>query len=405
MVDNAELMADDVEQLRELRTLVVREDYAASVVTADRNAQMAVDNVRALQAIGITGLAVDKRFGDAGPPPALLVEVMEVLGATDASTAVALNMHYGGARTLARIAPFPRRDEALAAIRANDATICGAFSNPSQELDSRRARLSCRLEGDEFVLNGRAGFGSMSDAAAYAMLGGVVEDSDPEDPLIMMTVGRFGEPGLVKHSNWSAMGMRGTGSNDIECQDFRVARGDCLVVPRSSLRQSRQSDVAVVAFGIAGIWLGLAQAAFDFTVDHVQRRFGYMAEGTFNPSIAGFRADEAWAQVALGNMDHWLGTGRGLLQSTVTRLGAEEDVPAQDLVRTLYHLRRMSEEVSMGAMKVCGAHGFVTSQPLERIFRDSVGGIVMAWKTDQLQHTLGVGALGRPITFTGPAGT
>lgn len=404
MIDTTDLTHESDALLR-LAAVVESVDYAARVVQADREGRMAVENVRELQDAGITGLPVAPQFGSEGPTVALQVNVMELLGRHDASTAVALNMHYVGARTLSRLPSFPRRDEALAAITANEATICGAFSNPSTELDSRRARLSCRLVDGEYVLNGRAGFGSMSDAASYAMLGGMVEDSDPLDPLIMMTVGRFGEPGLVKHANWSAMGMRGTGSNDIECVDFRVPETDCLVVPVSSIRQSRQTDVAVVAFGVTGIWLGLAHAAFEFTLDHVQRRYGYMAEGTPNPSSARYRADEAWAQVALGNMDHWLGTGRDLLKMTVARMDAGEDVPARDLVRTLFHLRRMAEEVSMGAMKICGAHGFVTAQPLERIFRDLIGGVVMAWKTDQLQHTLGVGALGRPIQFTGPAGS
>lgn len=393
------------DSLRRLKAVIETAEYAARVARADREGRMAVENVHDLQAAGITGLPVAPDFGASGPTVALQVGVMELLGRYDASTAVALNMHYVGARTLSRLPSFPRRDEALAAITANEATICGAFSNPAAELDSRRARLSCRLEDGQYVLNGRAGFGSMSDAASYAMLGGMVEGSDPEDPLIMMTVGRFGEAGLIRHANWSAMGMRGTGSNDIECVDFRVPESDCLVVPVSSIRQSRQTDVAVVAFGITGIWLGLAQAAFEFTLDHVQHRYGYMAEGTPNPSSARYRADEAWAQVAIGNMDHWLGTGRDLLGSTVARMDAGEDVPTRDLVRTLFHLRKMAEEVSMGAMKVCGAHGFVTAQPLERIFRDLIGGIVMAWKTDQLQQTLGIGALGRAIQFTGPAGS
>ena len=75
------------------------------------------------------------------------------------------------------------------------------------------------------------------------------------------------------------------------------------------------------------------------------------------------------------------------------------------MARTVYHLRRMSEEVSQGAMKVCGAHAYVRQKPLERIFRDMVGGNVMAWKTDELQLSLGLAALGQPITFVGPAGT
>ena len=74
------------------------------------------------------------------------------------------------------------------------------------------------------------------------------------------------------------------------------------------------------------------------------------------------------------------------------------------MIRTIYHLRRMSEEVSAGAMRVCGAHAYVKGKPLERIFRDMVGGNVMAWKTDQLRLSLGQGALGLPVSLGGPVG-
>lgn len=391
--------------LDELGELVTSAGFSQNAALADRDGRMAQENVAGLRRLGITALPVDSAFGEQGASVALLVDVMELLARYDAPTAVAMNMHWSGVRALARMPSFPRRDEALDAVAAGVGALCGAFSNPSGEIDSRKARLSCRIEGDDVVLNGKAGFGSMSDAASHVVLGGLVENSDAADPLLVMTVGRIGEVGLIKHDNWSAMGMRGTGSNDIECRDLRIPLSDCLVHPRSQMRQSRATESAVVAFGIAAIWVGLSQAALDFTVEHVQGRYGYMAQGTFNDSAEQYRADQAWAQVGIGNMDHWLGTGRDLLRAVVHRLDAGEDVPVRDLVRTLFHLRRMSEEVAMGAMKVCGAHGYVTAQRLERIFRDMLGGVVMAWKTDQLQQTLGVGALGRPIAFTGPAGS
>jgi alkylation response protein AidB-like acyl-CoA dehydrogenase len=397
--------AASITVLENLVAVVTSPEFADNVVAADRDGHMALDNVAALRRIGITALPADPAFGEGGAPVSLLVDVMEVLGRFDASTAVAMNMHWSGVRALSRMPTFARRDEALAAVLAGTGALCGAFSNPSGEIDSRKARLSCRIEGDDLVLNGRAGFGSMSDAATHAVLGGLVENSDPDDPLLAMTVGRIGETGLIKHDNWSAMGMRGTGSNDIECRDLRIPVADCLVLPRSQMVQSRATESAVVAFGIAAIWVGLCQTALDFTVEHVKGRYGYMAQGTFNDSRDQFRADQAWAQIGIGGMDHWHGTGRDLLRSIVLRLDAGEDVPPRDLVRPLFHLRRMVEEVSMGAMKVCGAHGYVTAQKLERVFRDLLGGVVMAWKTDQLQQTLGVGALGREIAFTGPAGS
>jgi alkylation response protein AidB-like acyl-CoA dehydrogenase len=292
--------------------------------------------------------------------------------------------------------------------------ICGAISIPTGDLDSRQSGIRGRDEGDTIVLNGRVGFGSMSDAAQYTILGGSMEGGDEANPTVVMTIGRFGEAGLINHGNWSAMGLRATASNDIECRELRIAKSDCLIAPMAVIQAIfnavplvRTRQTAGGALGITGIWLGLAQAAFDFTIDYVKNRYGFLASGTLVGGPSDFRADEAWAQTAIGNMDHWLGTSRVLLYDMVSRLDeyTDEQVLARDLMRTTFHLRRMSEEVAMGAMKTCGAHAYVTSRPLERIFRDLVGGIVMAWKTDQVQQTLGIGALGRPILFTGPAGS
>jgi alkylation response protein AidB-like acyl-CoA dehydrogenase len=163
------------------------------------------------------------------------------------------------------------------------------------------------------------------------------------------------------------------------------------------------------ALGILAIWLGLAQSAFDFTLDYVKQRHGYLA----GPASAlgqspGFRSEQPWAQFGIGNMEHWLETGRIVLYECVDRLETpfeSNQAFTRHLVRCVYHLRRMSEEVSQGAMKVCGAHAYVKNRPLERIFRDMVGGNVMAWKTDELMHSLGLSALGQPISFVGPAGT
>jgi len=255
----------------------------------------------------------------------------------------------------------------------------------------------------------------MSDAARYAVLGGTIEKADGE-PDIAFTLGRFGDTGLINHGNWSGMGLRATASHDLECRDLRIPRTECFIAPASTVQQillsksvNRVVNSATGAVGILGIWLGAAQAAFDFTLEYVRGRYGYLATGPLAAQVSSYRSDEAWAQSAIGNMDHWLGTGRWILYDLVARLegGAAATDPAlsRDVVRTVFHLRRMTEEVALGTMKTCGAHAYVTTRPLERIFRDLMGGVVMAWKTDQLQHTLGLGALGHSVTFTGPGGS
>ena len=100
--------------------------------------------------------------------------------------------------------------------------------------------------------------------------------------------------------------------------------------------------------------------------------------------------------------------GRSLLYDALRQV--EEPFPDRQSwvrfqVRTTYHLRRMAEEVAQGAMSVAGAHGYVRGSEIDRLYRDLTGGIVMAWKTDELRHSLGLSALGQEITIVGPAGT
>jgi alkylation response protein AidB-like acyl-CoA dehydrogenase len=112
--------------------------------------------------------------------------------------------------------------------------------------------------------------------------------------------------------------------------------------------------------------------------------------------------------MGIGDMDHWLGTGRVVLYDMVRSLDTPYPSAAEftrAITRCVYHLRRMGEEVAAGAMRVCGAHAYTKNRDLERIFRDMIGGNVMAWKTDQLRQMLGMGALGMPITIAGPAGS
>jgi len=259
----------------------------------------------------------------------------------------------------------------------------------------------------------------MSEGAKYALIGGSVDRGEGNEADVALTVPELSTPGITNLHNWDAMGLRGTASHDIVIENARIPKIEGLVIPAAMMRMVLQAQSQVIsvqtqmrargALGILAIWLGLAQAAFDFTLGYVKERHGYLAAPNTNAGGGvGYRSEQPWAQFAIGNMEHWLETGRIVLYDCVNRLETPFDDPqafTRHLVRTVYHLRRMSEEVSAGAMRTCGAHAYVKGRSLERIYRDMVGGNVMAWKTDELMHSLGLSSLGQPITFVGPAGT
>ena len=136
---------------------------------------------------------------------------------------------------------------------------------------------------------------------------------------------------------------------------------------------------------------------------HRPSRFDLVATG--DVSIGALRADDAWAQIAIGEMTVWVETGKAVLYGFIDRIETPFESPAEfnrALGVVIFHLRRMCEEVAMLAMKVCGAHAYVRNRPMERIYRDLTGCVVMAWKTGLLAQQIGLATLGRPFLIGGP---
>ena len=398
-----------IEQVREL----ARGPFRDRAAEADRDGQLPIDNFNELADLGISGLLISEALGGLEADGETLVRLIEEIAYGDPSTAVALNMHLLVTAIAGALPPYPHRDEVLRAC-AEGAWCCAPGSIPSRELDNTTTGFAATEDGTDLIISGRAGFASGADAARFAMVGALIDR--PTEPDLVIALPDFTDGAITNRSNWDGMGLRSTASHDVIIENLRLPRAECFVVPLSLLRMGEQmipqlqwQRRALPGLGICAIWLGNAQAMFDETVEYLQQRRGYLASA--NSPLGGsneLRSQQAWAQMALGEIDSWLASGRTMLYHAVgevDRAYSDRQSFIRMQVRTTHHLRRMAEEVAQISIKTTGAHAYVKGQPLERLYRDLTGGIVMAWKTDELQHSLGLAALGEEITIVGPAGT
>lgn len=406
---DAEASAELIQQVRDL----ARGPFRDRATAADRDGKLPIDNFNELAELGMPGLLISEALGGLEADGETFVRAIEEIAYGDASTAVALNMHILVTGIAGALPPYPHRDKVLTAC-AQGAWCCAPGSIPSRELDNTSTGFAATEDGTDLVISGRAGFASGADAARFAMIGALIER--PTEPDLVIALPDFNQKAITNRANWNGMGLRSTASHDVVIDELRIPRADCFVVPMSLLRMGEQmipqlqwQRRALPGLGICAIWLGNAQAMFDETVDYLQQRRGYLASA--NSPLGGsneLRSQQAWAQMALGEMDSWLASGRTMLYHAVNeveRAYSDRQSFIRMQVRTTHHLRRMAEEVAQISIKTTGAHAYVKGQPLERLYRDLTGGIVMAWKTDELQHSLGLAALGEEITIVGPAGT
>ena len=406
---DAEAAQQLIAQVREL----ARGPFRDRAADADRDAELPIANFNELAELGLPGLLIAESFGGLAADGETYIRLIEEIAYGDASTAVALNMHLLVTAIAGALPPFAQRDRVLEACAAG-AWCCAPGSIPSRELDNTSTGFRAEEDGAELVISGRAGFASGADAARFALVAALIDR--PTEPDLVLSLPEFDQPAITNQANWNGMGLRGTASHDVVIEDLRLPRADCFIVPLELLRMGEQMQPqlqwqrrALPGLGICAIWLGNAQAMFDETVDYLQHRRGYLASaGSPLGGANELRSQQAWAQMALGEMDGWLASGRTMLYHAVNevqRAYPDRQSFVRMQVRTTHHLRRMAEEAAQIGMRTTGAHAYVKGQPLERLYRDLTGGIVMAWKTDELQHSLGLAALGEEIAIVGPAGT
>src|SRR6185436_14830533 len=125
-----------------------------------------------------------------------------------------------------------------------------------------------------------------------------------------------GTAGMQVHETWDAMGMRATGSHDIELSDAFIP-DECLIGEEGAGFEGGLQSLPWYALGIASVYLGVARAAFDFTVDYVRQR-------KLHPQPRSI-AHLPGIQFDVGEMSIALDAARAFILSTAAELGAGAD--------------------------------------------------------------------------------
>src|SRR5262249_25123758 len=119
------------------------------------------------------------------------------------------------------------------------------------------------------------------------------------------------------------------------------------------------------------------------------------------------RAEAPWAQATLGGVRHWIESGRLVLYGSVAEIADPQldmVARAERLLGGMYQMRRMWEEVATATFRLAGAHGFVASRPIERVYRDLMGMIATSYKAPDLVENIGRAALGLPFVLNSAGG-
>lgn len=324
---------------------------AAGAAQADETDSFVEANMVLLKARGVHSAAVPAELGGGGASHAELASMLRILAGYCGSTALALAMHtHAVALPAWRWRRTPEAVEGLLKRVVNEGLTL-VSSGGSDWLDG-----SCRAEPAEggFRVSGRKVFASGCQAGDLLVTMAVCEA--PEGPMVLHMAIPMRVEGITVLDTWRTLGMRGTGSQDLQLENVFVPEAAVTVRRPAGKWHPMMHMVSMIAFPlIMAVYVGLAESARAKVVQ-----------------IAAAKAPSADLVQIVGEMETELAAARLALADMLDCAATSEPGPETTnrimTGRTLVarHAIRAVEK----AMEAAGGAGFYRRTGLERIFRD-----------------------------------
>jgi alkylation response protein AidB-like acyl-CoA dehydrogenase len=347
----------------------------------DRDGTFVSEAYEILREAGYLALAVPVELGGRGATIRQVAAAQRELARHCSSTALASVMHHhvvlftawryrrglpGAEATLRRVA-----DEGIVLVSTGGA-------------DQTRPRGSAvKVEGG-YRVSGRKVF--CSQAPVGTVMSTMFPFEDPDDGLIVLNMAvPLASEGVTVLDTWDALGMRGTGSHDIELTDVFVPDERVLARrPHARLDGPLQVILSNAIPPIAAVYLGVAEAARDAAVA--------LVAGTA-------RAGDPVVQRQIGLMDTRLRVAAWALDGALQIVGDDPE-PSMDTIVAVMAAKR---EIALGGAEVCdlalevgGGASFYRTQPIEQCVRDIRGARYHPFTPDESLVHAGLVALGLP---------
>ena len=235
----------------------------------------------------------------------------------------------------------------------------GAFglTEPNAGTDAAMQQTTAKDCGDHWLLNGSKIFISGGGIAEVYVVMAMTDKSKGNKGISAFIVEK-GMPGFSRGKKENKMGIRGSIAAELVFEDCRVPKENLLGGLGKGFKVA-MSSLDVGRLGIAAQALGIAQGAFDQTVDYMKQR------KQFGRSLNKFQS----LAFEMANMKTEIDAARFVLYNAANR----RDRGLSSTVEAAQAKLKCSEVASYvvdKAVQFHGGYGYIKDYPVERMYRD-----------------------------------
>ncbi|QGG47441.1 acyl-CoA dehydrogenase [Heliorestis convoluta] len=315
-------------------------------------------NFSKMAQLGLLGLSIPEEQGGSGGDSFYYLAMIEEVARACASTSVIVAVHTGLACTsLSSFGTTEQQARYLPAMVEGEKIGAYALTEEQAGSDAASLQLQARLEGDHYILRGSKIFITNASQAQVIITFARAPGTTGADGIHCFIV-EAPTKGLEVSKPLPKMGLHGSETCQLYFDDVKVPKENVLGSPGEGFKIA----MALLDGGrlaIAAQALGIAQAAFDYTLSYLQQRHQFGRPLSANQGIQWMIADMATE----------LDAARLLLYRAASL--KESGLPfSKEASMAKKYSTDQAMKITTDCLQLLGGYGYSQEYPLERHMRD-----------------------------------
>jgi len=350
-------LATHHEQLRDAIRRFAAEQLAPNAPAWDRDKHFPLEQVKALAAMGLMGVAIPEEWDGAGMDSTALAIACDEIAAGDGSTCTIVMVTNLVANILLGYGNDAQKEVFLRPVAKG--AMLGAFALTEPQGGSDAAAISTRAEksGAHYVLNGVKQFITSGKTADLAIVFAVTDKAAGKKGISAFVV-PTSTPGYKVARLEDKTGQRASDTAQIVLENCKVPAAHRLAEEGTGYRIAL-ANLESGRINVAAQATGMARTAFEAALAYAQERKS-MGKTLFEHQAVNFRLADMATQVEAARQ----------LYLYAARLRDAREPCLKEASMAKLFASEMAEKVCSDAMQIHGGYGYVADFPVERIWRD-----------------------------------
>ena len=325
----------------------------------DKEARILPEILEELSKMKLWGILIPEKYGGAELDTLSYIITIEEISRICASTGLTLTVHNAlGASTLYKWGNEEQKERFLFDLTSGKKIIGFSLTEPNAGSDARGIESLAIEDGNYFVLNGSKIFVTNSEIGSVFLVATRYQTNDGQEGMAILIVEKEME-GYELGPKEDKMGMRGNQTRSLYFNNVRVPKENILGQIKDGFKIAMKT-LDFGRIGIAAQALGIAQAAYEHSVEYSKGRI------QFKKPISQFQG----ISFKLAEMATAIDAARLLVYRTAHLRDLNKNFSKESAMCKLF-ASKVARKTSQEAIQIHGGYGYMKDLPLERYYRDA----------------------------------